>query len=273
MQCQVSPLADRTREHYNAGVQVYIVRVEDKLISREGRVLLAQTDLNSLGLDAASAVDLGLCSSGARMGLLSAPAEQQVPEGYDCHTLRELMRSVPEADFRCAARGVHLAHWDRTHRYCGCCGTETVRVGEEVARRCPTCGSVVYPRISPAVIVAVVRDGRLLLAHNSRRASRYYSVIAGFVEPGETLEECVAREVAEETGITVGNIRYMRSQPWPFPDSLMIAFVCDYQAGEIQVDGVEIDHAFWCRPDELPDIPPRSSVARYLIDWFVESHS
>ncbi len=259
--------------YYNGRVDSYIVRVADTLITHEARILLEHSDVRTLGLNADEAIDLGLCSNGRRVRLLTTEPGFEVAGAYGTRTLRDLLRSAPEADFRCAARAVHLAHWDTTHQYCGSCGGKTQRLVAEHARKCLSCGAVVYPRISPAIIVAVIRDGRLLLAHNARRAHGFYSVIAGFVDPGETLEECVAREVREETAIEVQNIRYMSSQPWPFPDSLMIAFVCEYRSGEIEVDGTEIDHAYWCDPGALPDVPPRPSVARTLIDWFVARHA
>ncbi len=193
-----------------------------------------------------------------------------IPEGFQPRSLRSLFGEIPDDQFRQAGRAYQLAHWDRTHRYCGVCGEPTTLCGAELARCCPSCGQTIYPRISPAVIVAVVREGRLLLAHNAQRRHPFYSVLAGFVEPGENLEECVIREVFEETSIRCGNVRYFSSQPWPFPDSLMIAFTAEYISGEIAVDNEEIDHAYWCPPDELPNIPPPPSVARKLIDWFAD---
>lgn len=195
-----------------------------------------------------------------------------LPEGYHTRSLRSLFGEVADAEFWEIGRGYQFAHWDRTHRFCGVCGAQTVLCGTEAARCCPACGHTIYPRISPAVIVAVVRNGTLLLAHNAQRKHPFYSVLAGFVEPGESLEECVIREVAEETSILCGNVRYVTSQPWPFPDSLMIAFTADYVSGEIEVDQEEIDHAYWCPPDELPRVPPAPSVARKLIDWFTETY-
>jgi NAD+ diphosphatase len=124
------------------------------------------------------------------------------------------------------------------------------------------------PSPLPAVIVAVLRENKILLARNSRFRLPFYSVLAGFVEPGETLEACVAREIQEEVGITVKNIRYFGSQPWPFPDSLMVGFMADYAGGEIAVDDAEITEANWFTPEDLPRIPPRISIARQLIDWF-----
>jgi NAD+ diphosphatase len=137
------------------------------------------------------------------------------------------------------------------------------------ARECPQCGYLSFPRISPAVIVLVERENQCLLGRSPRFKGEFYSVLAGFAEPGETLEETVAREVREETGIEVRDIRYFGSQPWPFPDSLMIAFTARYAGGEIRVDGEEIMDARWFTADQLPNIPPKISIARSLIEWFV----
>jgi NAD+ diphosphatase len=136
---------------------------------------------------------------------------------------------------------------------------------------CPQCGLINYPRLSPAVIVAVLKNNKILLGRNKRFKLPFYSVLAGFVEPGETLEQCVKREIHEEVGITVKNIRYFGSQPWPFPDSLMIAFTADYAGGDIHLDGSEIIDAAWFGKDNLPQIPPRISIARQLIEWFIQN--
>jgi NAD+ diphosphatase len=138
------------------------------------------------------------------------------------------------------------------------------------AKECLDCGFLNFPRISPAVIVLVERENRVLLARLKRFAEELYSVIAGFVEPGETLEETVQREIEEEVGIRVKNIRYFGSQPWPFPDSLMIGFTAEYESGEIRIDETEITDARWFEPDSLPTIPGKISIARKLIDWFVD---
>jgi NAD+ diphosphatase len=160
-------------------------------------------------------------------------------------------------------------NWNQTHRYCGRCGKLTEDKTDERAKTCPECGMINYPRLSPAIIVAVLKNDRILLGRNKRFRLPFYSVLAGFVEPGETLEECVSREIREEVSITVKNIRYFGSQPWPFPDSLMIAFIADYAGGEISTDGSEIIDAAWFAKDNLPKIPPKISIARQLIDWFV----
>ncbi len=166
-----------------------------------------------------------------------------------------------------------MVAWDRTHRFCGQCGAPTEDEPHERAKRCPACGLIGYPRLSPAIIIAVVRKtdqgDRLLLARNHRFPTGRYSVIAGFVEPGETLEECAQREVCEEVGIRIRNVRYFGSQPWPFPNSLMIAFTAEYAGGEITLEESEIAEAGWFAAGALPDIPPRMSISRRLIDWFV----
>jgi NAD+ diphosphatase len=142
--------------------------------------------------------------------------------------------------------------------------------------RCPACGLSSYPRLAPAIIIAVVRrtdnGPRLLLARNHRFPPGRYSVVAGFVEPGESLEECAEREVLEEVGIRIANLRYFGSQPWPFPHSLMVAFTAEYAGGAITLDGSEIADAGWFAADALPQLPPRMSIARRLIDWFAAEH-
>ena len=185
--------------------------------------------------------------------------------------LRKLFGTLTADRFQVAACAYHLLHWDRLSRFCGKCGEPTQMSATERAKICDACGNTVFPRISPAVIVAVVRDDRILLAHSGRFPGGFYSVLAGFVEPGETLEACVAREVKEEVGIEVAGIEYFGSQHWPFPDSLMIAFTASYAGGEILVDGKEIAEAAWFAADGLPRIPEHNSVSRRLIDWFTES--
>lgn len=189
-------------------------------------------------------------------------------ENFKLNSLRSMFGLLPDEWVWIAGRANQLLHWHLTHRYCGNCGGPTEDKVDERAKICPQCQQVNYPRLSPAVIVAVLRDDRILLARNQRFKLPFYSVLAGFVEPGESLEDCIRREIKEEVGITVKNIRYFGSQPWPFPDSLMVAFVADYAEGEIVVDTSELKDAAWFSKDNLPGIPPKISIARQLIDWF-----
>jgi len=195
-----------------------------------------------------------------------AAAEAQPPQGWSWQGLRGLFGALDDAQFALAGRAVQIVEWDRTHQYCGACGEVTAARTSERSRECPKCRLVVYPRLAPAVMGLVRRERSLLLARSPRFPEGMYSALAGFVEPGETLEQCLEREVHEETGIRVRNARYFASQPWPFPNSLMIAFFADYVAGEVRVDGTEIVDAQWFDIEDLPRLPARISVARRLID-------
>jgi NAD+ diphosphatase len=203
---------------------------------------------------------------------VEAPPGIGAPDGWAFEGLRALFGLLSDTFFTVAARALEVLEWDRGHRFCGQCGAETAIKDGERARECPRCGNLSYPRISPAVIVAVVRDGKILLARSQRFPPGFYSVLAGFVEPGETLEECVAREVKEETGIDVKAVRYFRSQPWPFPHSLMVAFTAEYAGGEIEVEESELVDAGWYSADALPSLPDPITVARKLIEWFRSTH-
>jgi NAD+ diphosphatase len=198
--------------------------------------------------------------------------DQVEPAGLELADLRGLWGLLPEEEFWLAGRAFQIMDWDRTHQFCGRCGTPTQPKAEERAKLCPACGHFSFPRVAPAIIVAVVREGKILLARARRFPTTMYSVIAGFVDPGESLEECAHREVSEEVGVAIRGLRYFASQPWPFPHSLMVAFTAEHAGGEIAIDDKEIMDAGWYSPDRLPRIPDRISVARRLIDWFVEAH-
>ena len=188
--------------------------------------------------------------------------------------LRMLWSSIDEPTWIVAGRAVQLVHWARTHRFCGQCGTPTEQAPGERAFKCPACGFLAFPRLSPAVIMLVEReDGKVLLARNAMFPSGMFSCLAGFVEPGETLEDAVRREILEEVGIVVGDVDYRGSQPWPFPHQLMIGFGATYVSGDIVVDGTEIAEAEWFAPDELPNIPPVGmSIAGRLIHGWLDRH-
>jgi NAD+ diphosphatase len=173
-------------------------------------------------------------------------------------------------DIGCLFRAYHVMQWHRESVYCGSCGNRNTDAPDELARLCPVCGRREYPRISPAVIVLVTNDrDEALLAHNKKFSGGVYSLIAGFNEAGENLETTVEREVREEAGIEIDTIRYEASQPWPFPNSLMIGFTARHVGGEIRPDGEEIEDARWFRRDALPRLPGPGSVARHLITRWV----
>jgi NAD+ diphosphatase len=198
-------------------------------------------------------------------------ADIPAPEGVTWSGLRALFGLIDDIDFALAGRAIQIMDWDRTHQFCGACGTPTLGKPNERARQCPGCGLTQYPRIAPAVMALVRKRDELLLARSPHFAPGMHSALAGFVEPGESLEQCLQREVREEVGIEVGNLRYFSSQPWPFPHSLMIAFNCDYAGGEITPDPSEIEAAGWFDLDHLPILPNRVSIARRLIDATIAS--
>jgi NAD+ diphosphatase len=226
-----------------------------------------QAEVLAAGAREAEAHEVGALE-GARFFALALDREAEAPPGFTFVGLRALFVRVREEEWYVAGRALQVLEWDRTSRFCGACATPTAPVPGERARRCPACGLSAYPRIAPAIIVLVERGDEALLA-KPQRLPMIYSTLAGFVEPGETLEQTLAREVEEEVGLKVEAPRYFGSQPWPFPHSLMIGFHATYAGGELRVDGQEVLEAGWFRYDALPNIPPRISIARALIDDWV----
>ena len=188
--------------------------------------------------------------------------------------IREFYPSMSNEMFSLALRAIHLKNWNMSWKFCPSCGGTLKLSDKERAKICTECSKIHYPVISPAIIVAVRKDNKLLLAHNNKFPNIIrYSILAGFVEAGESLEETVKREVFEEVGIRVRNIRYFGSQDWPFPHSLMLGFTAEYESGEIKPDGEEISHADWFAPDQMPPIPPFGSISRELIEDFIKNFS
>jgi len=216
----------------------------------------------------------GLISRGDNSGDVWAEiAAGGLPEGYLPYERRGLWQIFGEALFFYIGKAYHICEWQRTNRFCGACGAPAYLDEREWGMRCSVCGEIVFPVIAPAVIIAVERDGKLLMGHNASFPQGRFSVLAGFVEPGENLEEAAAREIFEESHVRVKNIRYFGSQPWPFPRSLMVGFTAEWESGEIEVDNEEVLEARWFSPDELPDIPVGISISRRLIDDFVSRHT
>ncbi|GAA0177415.1 NAD(+) diphosphatase [Clostridium sediminicola] len=197
----------------------------------------------------------------------------KLPSNFQFLSLRALGLQLPTPLTSVCARARKILNWRDTNQFCGRCGNQINQLEKERAMKCPKCGLLIFPKISPAIIVAVTKDDALLMAHNNNFREGLYSVIAGFVEPGETFEECVKREVYEETSIKVKDIKYFGSQPWPYPDSLMVAFTANYESGDINVDGIELGHADWFKSTALPMLPPKDSIARSLIDNFISNQN
>lgn len=191
---------------------------------------------------------------------------------YKFISLRQLFGQIEDELFWLAARANHLVNWNRNTKYCGRCGERIFLKPYEHSKLCPCCSLPIYPKISPAIIIAITKGDKILLAKNAISKTNFYSVLAGFVEPGETLEQCIEREIKEEAGIKVKNITYFGSQPWPFPDSLMVAYTAEYAEGELILDKNELSDAHWFGVNELPSIPGKMSVSRKLIDWFIDKN-
>lgn len=198
----------------------------------------------------------------------SSDAEIYAGAGFE--DIRTLFGRLEDGLYEAALTAVHLREWDKNCRFCSYCKSEMKHRTDVRAKECSQCGRLEFPRISPAIIVLIEKDETLLLARSPRFNDAFFSILAGFVEPGESLEDAVRREVMEETGITVKDIRYFGSQPWPFPDSLMIGFTAQYESGEIQIDQEEIVEAGWYKAGSLPKIPGKLSIAGQMIDWFIE---
>jgi len=240
---------------------------------RDDKILVSSADPPALPtLSEVSGLDI----DGARLYLgrldgvdclaLRASADAPEPEGWQWRGLRSLFLKVPDAVLALAGRSFQIVEWDRSHRFCGRCGTATEDKAEERAKICPACGHVVYPRVSPAMMVLITRGRELLLARANRFPGAMFSALAGFVEPGESIEDCIRREVREEVGIEVDHLTYFASQSWPFPHSLMIAFNAEYSSGEAHPCDLEIAEVKWFSVDALPQLPGPVSISRHLID-------
>jgi NAD+ diphosphatase len=197
--------------------------------------------------------------------------DRDVPEQYELIPLRSLYGKIDHGFWGISGYARQIHDWNMNFTFCGRCGEKTTKKKNEHARVCADCGLASYPRISPAMITAVVKEDEILLARGVNFPNKkMFSVLAGFVEPGESLEDCVAREVFEETGIRIRQIQYFNSQPWPFPDSLMIGFTAVYDSGSLSIDAEEILEAGWFKADRLPIVPKAYTLAGELIRWFVK---
>ena len=222
-------------------------------------------DISEHGLAAERTQYLGLY--GGRHCYAVAVAEShELPDGWSTLGLRDLFGLVETTLAALSGRAYQLLEWDRNHQFCSRCGTRTEPRRDERSRACPACKLTTYPPVTPAIMILITHGRKLLLARKGAFPAGRFSALAGFVEPGEMLEDTVIRETREEVGVEIKNIRYFGSQPWPFPHSLMIAFTAEYAGGELRPDGVEIVEAGWFDPEDLPKLPGSISISRRLID-------
>ena len=250
----------------------FLFRGRELLVSLEGGAPIAP-DPHAAGAPPVRRQFLGLLGAVPCWAGELAP-DVEPPPGMAFRDLRALYGRLPPELHELAGRAVQIVEWDRTHQFCGACGGPTRPAEGERARACARCGLAFYPRLAPSMIVAVERGDALLLARSPHFPRGIYSVLAGFVEPGESVEETVVREVWEETGVEVEDVRWFGSQPWPYPNSLMLGFQARYRAGEIRVDGREIEDAGWFTADAMPPLFPGSiSISQWLIQDFLRRHA
>jgi NAD+ diphosphatase len=242
---------------------------DDRIVTRTGDppAFPRLVDVLQMGIGGAQHY-LGLLEGAGCIAIRVAP-DAPLPAGWEWRGLRTLFLQIPDDWLALAGRAFQIVEWDRSHQFCGRCGTATRDKAGERAKECPACGHVVYPRVSPAMMVLVTRGQELLLARAKRFPQAMYSALAGFVEPGESIEDCVHREVLEEVGVQVDSLRYVASQSWPFPHSLMIAYTAEYVGGEVRPCDDEIADARWFAIDALPKLPSPVSISRMLIDTTV----
>jgi len=195
--------------------------------------------------------------------------------GLQCEllSLRSLLTVIDEEDFGLFSRATQLLLWQRQHRYCGSCGEPTTVSAQDHALICVSCKLTNYPRISPCIITLVHRQEYCLLGRQPSWPPGLFSTLAGFIEPGESAEQALCREVMEESGVRVQNLTYFSSQAWPFPSQLMLGYFAEYAGGDISVDGIELEQARWFHYKDLPQIPPATSISGKLIRSFIESRS
>jgi len=252
------------------GPHLWFVFENGRLIvvdDHEGMSLPFAPDLEALGFKVQRQHYLGTFQG---QHCFVAEVEPQIPRGFRGNDLRRMLGQLDDTFFGIASRASQILEWDKTHQFCSRCGAETRLHPSDRAKQCPACGYVQYPRLSPCVITIVTRGEHILLGRQASWPGGLYSAFAGFVESGESIEESLRREVFEEAGVSVGHLRYVGSQPWPFPHQLMIGFIAEYLGGEVRVDGEEIEDAQWFHVQQLPKLPPAGSLSRFLIDTYIE---
>lgn len=241
-----------------------------------GGELLLQSDADDLRLPQGATLPEGIeilapplhCGTWDGLPCRVAPVSRSLPlpAGWSRENLAAAEPRLPIELVTLGAIAAQILAWEKGSRYCGGCGAPLEWITGEWGKRCPTCHLLRYPSIAPCVIVLIRRPGELLLARKAEWPAGRYGLVAGFVDFGEALEEAVVREVREETGVEVENVRYIGSQAWPFPSQLMAGFIADYAGGEVRVDTHELEDARWFPLEALPELPPKRSIARYLLD-------
>ncbi len=241
------------------------------LPSADGETPCLPSPANALPVEFAAAPPLYLgTQGGVPCVAYDIKSDAPVPEGWQGFGLRALLSVLPDENGALAGYAAQIVHWARTSRFCPVCGGPTEAKDGDWGRVCAWCGHVRYPQVTPAVLILVYDEARILLAHKPGWGPMH-SILAGFVEPGETLEECAARETEEEAGVRVDSVEYQGSQAWPFPHQLMVGFTARYRSGALRPDEMELDGAAWFTVDNLPALPSSISLSRRLIDAWAQA--
>jgi NAD+ diphosphatase len=249
-------------------IRHYVVADEKFLCAEDGSlVLLDDTDVISLSIDL---IVKYLVKSHDNTSVYVSCVHHKNVQGYQWLSLRNLLEQLSEDEFQTAGRALQVLRWHFDHQFCGRCGQPTLQHSQDLAKSCVHCSVDFYPRLSPCIITLITRGDECLLAWHTRSKEEKYSCLAGFIEMGESPEQTLEREVMEEVGLRVSNIRYVASQPWPFPGQLMLGYFADYADGDIQVDQEEIRSAHWFHYNQLPKIPPATTISGRLINTFVQ---
>jgi len=255
-----------------ADVSYHIVISDDEILSIDGASPwrpLNQDEYKWLGVEIIAEHFLGDVN-GIPVYACEADPDAENPPGYEFETLWSFLGTIDEAVFYLIGRAKQIVEWHRDHHFCGKCGAVTNSSNFDRSRKCESCNLMFYPRLSPSIIVLITRGEHLLLAKNAHARGNFYSTLAGFVEPGESIEETVHREVMEEVGLKVKNLRYFNSQSWPFPNSLMLGFHAEYDSGDIVIQEEEIADAQWFHYQDLPSRPAMVSISGWLINDYIK---
>lgn len=258
---------NRYMETINNASRYWYVFYNDQLLlqKKAGGYTIPFTDTAPVAVDRSLPVEMQ-DGTEAMVAFTDEPLEETdafLPMGlrasYDC-----LDRTLYDQ----AGKAYEIVYWDKHSRFCPVCGTPTVQEGP-IMKKCPACGNEMFPAVSPAILVLIRKEEEILLVHARNFRGTFHGLVAGFLETGETLEQCVEREVREETGLSIRNITYFGNQPWPYPSNLMIGFIADYAGGEIRLQDEELSSGSFFSKDNLPEIPRKLSLARKMIDWWL----
>jgi len=250
----------------------WFIFFEDKLLLKreaDGRMSIPYDEHAPMQLDDTHHVHHVFLNDGREVLAINLTASIEPTDEWEMRPLRSTYYLLPFGDYLAAGKAYQIIWWDKHSQFCPVCGSK-MEQQTPIMKKCPQCGYEMFPAVSTAIIVLIMRGDEALLVHNRYWKTQFHGLVAGFLEAGETLEECVRREVKEEVGLRIKNIRYFKSQPWPYPSGLMVGFTAEYESGEITLQEEELNDAKFFTVDNLPLLPQKLSIARQLIDWWIK---